>query len=329
MPHIGIVELNTGFACLDGANVITRKVSDHHPIVHDGVLFWNIMMQCNIRGGGPSFNNGFGFVENDKDYIARLIMIARVIVETVERDPSIDVITLCEGPIKPEHVKVFSHALMRFPGMFRFMMNDMFHKPNAAGANWGLLMFADARYAVTNVRCDSFEDHPKLANRFQLWKLEQTGIEKYIALAHFPFAGDEYKTEKMTLSSSGKEYCSLINTLMERYSNDSLIFCADFNFNPYLISQWQNRALDKISHNNSILLTLEDASHKIKTVTVDGVLLSAKEKQKYHSSRPEPGLFEKLKSEYRFFQAHVKNVLREIVQREHDRQFGLVPYPSV
>jgi hypothetical protein len=321
---------STGFACLDGNDVISGKVSDHHPVIHDGVLFWNIMMQCNTRGGGPSFNNGFGLIESDKEYITRLVKVAQVIAEAVYRDSSIEVISLCEGPIKPEHVEVLFHALMKFPFMARFMMEDMFHKPAAKGQNWGLLMLADTRYAVAKVQCDSFEDSSKLANRFQLWKLKQTGKEKYIALAHFPFAGDEYKTEKMTLSAPGQEYCSLINTLMENYGNDSLIFCADFNFNPYLISQWQDRALDKISPNNSILLTLEGSSHKhVKTVTVDGVLLSTREKQKYHSSRPEPGLFGRLKSEYRFFQSHVKHVLMDLAQNEHDKQFGLVPYHSL
>lgn len=318
---------STGFACLKGNDVISGKISDHHPVIHDGVFFWNVMMQCNIRGGGPSFNNGFGLIESDKKYIARLVMVAQVIAEAVYRDPSIEVISLCEGPIKPEHIEVLFHALTKFPFMARFMMEDMFHKPAAKGQNWGLLMLTDTRYAVTKVRCDSIEDYPKLANRFQLWKLEQPGKEKYIALAHFPFAGDEYKTEKMTLSTPGQEYCSLINTLMERHSNESLIFCADFNFNPYLISQWRDRALDKISPNNSILLTLEGASHKhVKTVTVDGVLLSTREKQKYHSSRPDLGLFGQLKSEYRFFQSHVKHVFMDVVQKEQDKQFSLVPY---
>lgn len=324
MKHARIVRFNkaplsysTGFACLGGNDVITEKVSDHHPVVHDGVFFWNIMMQCNTRGGGLSFNNGFGLIESDEDYNTRLVMVAQVIAEAVYRDPSIGVISLCEGPIKPEHVEVLFHALMKFPFMARFTMEDMFHKPADTGQNWGLLMLADASYAVTKVRCDSIEDYPKLVNRFQLWKLEQTGEEKYIALAHFPFAGDEYKTKKTTLSAPGQEYCRLINTLMENHSNDSFIFCADFNFNPYLISQWEDRALDKISHNNSILLTLEGASHiHVKTVTVDGVLLSTREKQKYHSSRPEPGLFGQLKSEYRFFQSHVKQVSAHGSERE-------------
>lgn len=167
-------------------------------------------------------------------------------------------------------------------------------------------MLADTRYAVMKVRYNAMEDHPKLTNRFQLWKLEQACKEKYIALAHFPFAGDEHKTEKMTLSASGMDYCRLINALMDSHSHDSLIFCADFNFNPYLISRWQDRALDKISHNNSILLTLEGASHhNVNTVTVDGVLLSTREKQQYHASRPKPDLFRQLKSEYRFFQSQM------------------------
>lgn len=144
--------------------------------------------------------------------------------------------------------------------------------------------------------------------------------DKLQALALVPFAGDEYKTEKMTLSFPGQEYCGLINTLMDSYSNDNLIFCADFNFNPYLISQFQDRILDKISNNNSILLTVEGYAHQraIKTVTVDGVLLSHREKQKYYSSRPESGLFGLCKSEYRFFHSHVKRVVTDLMQREHD-----------
>lgn len=95
------------------------------------------MMQCNTRGGGSSFNNGFGLVESDADYIARLVKVADVIAEAVYRDPSIEVISLCEGPIKPEHVEVLFHALMKFPWLARFMMEDMFHKPASRGQHWG------------------------------------------------------------------------------------------------------------------------------------------------------------------------------------------------
>ncbi|MDI1351502.1 MAG: hypothetical protein PSV35_01840, partial [bacterium] len=203
---------STGFACLDGNDVISGKISDHHPVIHDGVFFWNTMMSCNTRDCGLSFNNGFGLIETDNEYMARLVMVAQVIAESIFLDPSIEVISLCEGPIKPKHLEVLYHSLMKFPFMARFMTEDKFHKPADVGQNWGLLMLNDARYSVTKVHCDFLENYPKLANRFQLWKLERGGNEKYMALAHFPFAGDEYKTEKMTLSVSGKTYCDFINT---------------------------------------------------------------------------------------------------------------------
>jgi hypothetical protein len=246
---------SSGFVCLDNHDVITKKVSDHHPIIHDGCFFWNVMMKCNLRGNGPNYNNGFGLIESNEAYIARLKLVAHVIHDAVLADSSIEHICLCEGPIEPEHIKVLFDTLMMFPEMQKFKIENMFNKPEEKGVNWGLLMLSNTRYTVTNVQSNFIDKFPKLANRLQLWKLEEEGKEKYIALAHFPFAGDEYKTEKMTLSADGIAYCLLITSLLERYSHDSFIFCADFNLNPYLINQWNDRALDKISHNNSILFT--------------------------------------------------------------------------
>lgn len=237
-----------------------------------------------------------------------------MIAETIYQNPSIEVISLCESPIQPEHVAVLYRALMEHPYMYRFMSKKMFHQPAASGQNWGLLMLADTRYKVTPVHCDS---PPKLSNRFQLWQLTKTGVNKYVALAHFPFAGDESKTAKMALSILGHEYCALINKLMKQYSDECLFFCADFSLNPYLISQWTDRELDKIPHHNSMLLTQEGAA----TVTVDGILLSNREKQKYYSSRPKSDLFETLKSEYRFFKSLVT-----LTPKEHDKQVALVPH---
>lgn len=316
------------FSCLNMNDVISAGVSDHHPLIHDGVFFWNIMMKCNIRGNGSGFNNGFGIVESNNEYLTRLARIAQIIAEAIYRDPSIKIITICEGPIKPEHRKVFYQSLVKFPFMARFRMKGKFHKPNVPGQNWGLLMLADSRYAVAKISFDSIVVHSKLVNRFQLWKLISAKETKYVALAHFPFAGDEYKTEKATLSIAGQAYCTIINAIMEHYSNDSLILCADFNFNPYLISQCQDRKLDKISPNNSILLTRLglNNNYTIKPVTVDGILLSRKEKQEFHSLRPEQKLLEKLKYEYRFFQSSIKSVFPDLL-KEHNKQSMLFPHP--
>jgi hypothetical protein len=81
--------MNTGYYCLNGYDVITKQVSDHHPVVHDGVLFWNIMMQCKARNG-HGFNNGFGIIETELEYIRRLFIVACVIAEIVYKDTSIE-----------------------------------------------------------------------------------------------------------------------------------------------------------------------------------------------------------------------------------------------
>ena len=317
MKHAKLLSMRTNrlnntmtFTCLSGNDVITSQVSDHHPVVHDGVLFWNIMMQGNKRGGSSqSFNNGFGLIESEGDYMSRLRMVGTVIAEAVCRDPSINVISLCEGPIKPEHVTVLFNSLKKNRVMKRFITDEMFYKPSDLGQNWGLLMLTDKRCSVTKVCSADSTKYPKLANRFQLWKIEYNGQSKYVALAHFPFAGDEHKIDKKSLSVQGQEYCDLINTMMQRYQEESFVFCADFNFNPYLISQWRDRELDKISHNNSILLTEATGTHKpvIQAVTVDGILLSLREKQKYYTLKLFPDLGNSLKSEHRFFkQAMIK-----------------------
>ncbi|MEO8402237.1 MAG: hypothetical protein ABI597_10685 [Gammaproteobacteria bacterium] len=327
--------INPGiFRCLNGNDVITSRVSDHHPIIHDGALFWNIMMQGKMRRGreGASYNNGFGFIENDKQYMNRLMKVSHVIAEIVYRNSSIETIGLCEGPIQSLHLNILIQSLKKFPWMERFLPCDIYHKPNVKGyQNWGLLMLSDKNNRVSEVKCDFIERSSvfdKIANRLQLWKIAKNGKDKYFALGHFPFSGDECVEEKTNLSRSGNIYCELINNLMNRYANDDFIFCADFNFNPYLINQWQDRVLDQITNNNSILLTTEE-KRTIKTVTVDGVLLSQREKQKYYISRPNLGLFERLTHEYRLFKSYMDEYLDENrhkdsrLQNEYDKRFGL------
>lgn len=329
------------FISLKGEDVITAKVSDHHPIIHDGVLFWNIMMQGKLRNGsaGISYNNGFGIVETDKHYINRLKIIADVIAEIINLHPSIDAISLCEGPILPLHIDILSDSLRKNPSMGKFFINsigkDIFHKPNAQGfPNWGLLMLADNKYHVNDVVYD-FTDQEiissKLANRFQIWQLKNDiGDSKYLGLGHFPFGGDERITEKQKMSVYGKLYCNLVSDVINHYSDKQFILCADFNLNPYLISEWKDREMDMIANNNSILLTTEDNSNIIDTVTVDGVLLSKLEKQRCYSSRFNLGLFDRIKNIDNLAQSSIKDYLIQNrhkssnLQRTYDEQFGLV-----
>lgn len=289
------------FTCLKGNDVISGKVSDHHPIIHDGVLFWNVMMQGKKRANG--YNNGFGIVESHVEYMHRLHKIANVIAELLSRHPGIDVISLCEGPIQLLHVNKLLQSLKKHTSLHKFFIDgeDSFYKPSSEeGLDWGLLMLADKSYKVDKIKYDDIDVHEhSLKNRFQLWRLASNHGEKFIALGHFPFKGDEHVSDKSNLSPHGREYCNLINNLLKKYENEQMIICADFNFNPYLISEWKDRAVDNIAHHNSILLTKEEKTNhsNVKTVTVDGILLSAKEKQKYCYLRFNLGLFSRLTNE--------------------------------
>jgi hypothetical protein len=297
---------------LEVRDVITAHISDHNPMIKESILFWNVMMKGKQRGRG--FNNGFGIVETESQYINRLIKVAGVIAEIIHENPSIETIGLCEGPIEPVHVKIFLDSIKKFKWMERFFVENAFYKPNVEKhPNWGLLMLTDKDNKVSEMKCDLIQESPfdKLTNRFQLWKLTNSGKKTYFALAHFPFGGDECVSEKKHLSHNADTYCELIINILNQYSNDHLIFCADFNFNPYLISQWKDRILDQITPNNSILLTVEGGSRLHHAVTVDGILLSIKEKQKSYESKIIPRLFDMLKNEYRFFKSTDTDLIEE------------------
>lgn len=331
--------------CLNGNDVITAKVSDHHPLIHDGVLFWNMMMQGKERKGdnGKSYNNGLGIIENNDEYMKRLLKVAEVIKEIVLHNPTIEIISLCEGPINPQHVEMFLLSLKEAHSMKKFFKDsvteDQFHQPRMNNKSaWGLLMLANKKYQVQALECDLLsqsELFKTLANRLQLWKLVDEHNTRYLVLAHFPFGHDEFVTKKEELSVQGSMYSQLVRNLLKQHENDSLIFCADFNFNPHLISD--DRLLDQITNHNSILLTRAAPKEPltVKTVTVDGILLSHNERQKYYHSKSHQGLFFQLTKEEKIFKTQLESDLEknrhndENAQREYDKRFGLVLSPVV
>ena len=288
--------------CLKNKDVTTAGISDHKYIIYNYILFWNVMMQAKSRPGNiGSYNNGFGITENDQQYINRLIKIGVVIAEIILCNPKIIAIGLCEGPIQDLHINALIETLKKFPWMKKFF-NDTdkhfpFFKPSVPHMpNWGLMMFVDRSYQVKAVSNNMFQNcslFPKIANRLQLWQLVRGKENKFLALAHFPFSGDECVLEKKQLSTSGKIYSTITNELICKYNSHDFTFCGDFNFVPYLIGKRKHRDTDKIINGNSILF---ESFHTTK-VTVDGILLSKLAKQKILNSDASPCLF-KLKKEY-------------------------------
>lgn len=340
------------FDCLSRRDVISAKVSDHHPIVHDGVIFWNMMMQAKYYPmRDEKYNNGLGIIETEEEYLKRLMKVADVIAEIVEKEPLIKAITLCEGPVKLSHKKIFLNALNTKKLAEKFSMDNGFYQPEMAGqTEWGVLMLADRGYQVSPVLVEEAEVNAILNNlekRFQIWHLKSVDESFYLALGHFPYVRhskeekshhdkrivtDVFVDERERLSDMGKRYSKLISFLFHEYADKRLIICADFNFNPHLLGERQDRFADKIIQNNSMLLMKDESVNRLvsRPVTVDGVLLSSYEKRRYHSLTTQPGLYSRLMTEFSFFKKTIKNKIESIrhshenLQSEYDDQFGLV-----
>lgn len=322
-------EMNRKLMSLNGLDVIASRISDHHPLIHEGVLFWNIMMQGDLRKNGGGFNNGFGITETEVQYIKRLQKIVKVIAELIYRNPSLEAIVICEGPVKKEHVELFFQSLNQYEWMKRFLQHGDFFKPNNAEfPNWGLLMLADQRFDIKPANDDFFEDKElkkPLMNRLQLWHLREASNDKWILQAHLPFGGDELKENANEFSTVGKAYALLLQKILKKYSNKEFFIACDFNFNPNLISHWKERVLDEIPVNNSILFK----EHK-PTPTVDGILVSDLLKQKLTQATPLFDLFRILKKERQFFKKVNDDYLEEnrhkndMTQNEYDKAWGLV-----
>lgn len=339
--HIDNASKELIFSCLNGKDVIASQVSDHHPTIHNRTLFWNIMMQARIRKDGDkiSYNNGFALIESDREYQNRLKIIAAVIAEIIAENPEIEVISICEGPIKTKDITVLINTLHQYHHMKHFKFNDVMDTQNTTTTfpNWGLMLLTNQSYQaqlVDNCSPQYLANLHKLGNRVQIWRLSNNQQKRFIILAHLPFSNDTYITNHDNLSTSGKLYCDLFNGFLKQYSESDMIICADFNFNPNLLGSYLDRLEDKICPNNSILLSSPISQNKfsIDSVTVDGILLSRQAKQKAYLSRSPHSLFYNLSREHQFIKAYrqshlVDNRMNDIeTQRAYDERYGIVPY---
>lgn len=327
------------FTCLNGKDVIASQVSDHHPTIHHNTLFWNIMMQGRVRNEGSkiSYNNGFALIESDRDYQNRLRKVADVIAEIIADNPQIDVISICEGPIKEKDKLIFNRALLQFEYMKVFVLNEVMttRQTTSTFPNWGLLLYTNQFFQAQLIDILSpiyLTNLHKLANRVQVWRITGSKQERVVILAHLPFSNDTYISHYDKLSPLGKLYCNLFNEFLTRYSESDMTICADFNFNPNLIGTHVDRLEDKICPNNSILLASPTSEKKnnIDLVTVDGILLSRQAKQKAYLSRSRHSLFYSFSGEHHLLENyHQSQLLQRKTndnksQQAHDERYGLV-----
>lgn len=115
------------FICLPDKNVVDARISDHHPVIQNGILFWNVMLQGKMRQDG-GYNNDFGIIETEQQYLQRLIKICCVIAKIIWLNPTIKTIGLCKGPIHANHLQGMIDLFKQFPWMRHFVSNNDFHQ---------------------------------------------------------------------------------------------------------------------------------------------------------------------------------------------------------
>ncbi|MBS0349912.1 MAG: hypothetical protein JSR33_01785 [Proteobacteria bacterium] len=271
-------------AVLDGNDVISTEISDHHPVILNNTLYFNIMMKCAQRR--ESYNNGFGKIETDLQYRLRLSKLAAIISEIVVRNPTIYQIGICEGPIREVDLNHFLKSFKAFPWMKPLITNGFYHPEIENKPNWGLLLLANSQFAVKKVANEAADAEllDRLANRLQTWELTRGNHKQFFSLWHLPFSNDEIKTSKTQLSAIGHSYCQLIAILLSKYYKYFAIACGDFNFNPFFVEYY---SCNKIPSNNSV--QWENGYHR--NTTVDGIILSNQAKKMSFRPMIEIGLY--------------------------------------
>ena len=259
--------LSIQMLCLTGASPMEAWVSDHNPVVSHGVLSFNIMMQCRWspgRDGRPGrFNNGFGIIEDQRQYQQRLKAVVAVIAEISARNPQLYAIGLEEAPINLEDIAVFMAEFKRYPSLSKFKES----LGAAVFSAWGIVTFFDTeRFFIEKSEVDLAMPH--LEDRIQKFKLhakKEPAREFQVYNCHLPF-------------DLAKSHPERLFGFLEGLFSDPLpaILMGDFNLDPKLLKKLSSCVRICSPENNNVL-AIADQSGKVigqELDTVDGILCS-------------------------------------------------------
>ncbi len=109
------------FEYLNQKTLIEAGVSDHEIIVAAHVVQLNMMMQCKWNASKNRYNNGFGKIETKHSYQSRLRDLARVLAETIELNPLVEIISLEEAPIDQVDIVCFVVEMSQYKCLLPFV----------------------------------------------------------------------------------------------------------------------------------------------------------------------------------------------------------------
>jgi len=245
---------------------LEAAISDHNMLINNGILFFNMMMQCRWNAEKKRYNNGFGIVENDRDYQKRIAVTVKCLAEVAALNPQIYAIGLVEAPITEADITLFISECNRYPSLSRFKQTIL----KAAFTDMGVATFIDAdRFNVTQIP-ENADNHPALHHRVQEYLLQSKESLQQLRLLNLHLPYDFAKSGKNSL---------LIGYIKQFFQNDHnlpVTVIGDFNLHPTLITKTLQEVSTYVQDKNNLLLKT-DVNGNITGFmldTVDGILQS-------------------------------------------------------
>lgn len=106
---------------LTGQNPMTAKLSDHNPLINNGIISFNMMMQAKWNPAKKRYNNGFGIKEESQtQYQSRIKAAVLMLAEVAHLNPQVYAIGLVEAPIEAADIGVLIAEFAKYPSLKRF-----------------------------------------------------------------------------------------------------------------------------------------------------------------------------------------------------------------
>jgi hypothetical protein len=245
-----------------GANTaIEARISDHNPVINNGILSLNMMMQGKWNAAKKRYNNGFGLDEDQASYQARIKRSVTILGEIVLFNPSIYAIGLVEAPINPEDIAVFIEEFKSHPSLARFTGSL---KPENF-SSWGIMTLFDTEYfSVERVTPSTPRCLEHRLQKFILTPKHDSEKRFAVCNVHLPF--------DLAKSATPKELVRLIKS----FFNNALptVMMGDYNMHPKAFTTLLGDAKSFVPENNNILAKADavgQVTHQ-HFDTVDGIV---------------------------------------------------------
>jgi hypothetical protein len=216
-----------------------QRISDHQPVIANGVLSWNIMMHCKFTAQGR-YNNAFELTETQTQYQHRLERIALILAQLCKADPQIHIICLQEAPIQPDDIEIFIQCCLVYPSLQKFAATL---QDKQSYTDWGLLTLINSeiyQYQTTDLGWNQSDlpiDGLFLKDRVQGFTLTHDNKRRYIINLHFPFDLTKKYPGKMA------RVVNMIASEQQKNNHQNCVIAGDFNF---LVTQFP--AIQELGH---------------------------------------------------------------------------------